>query len=186
MVDELPTEWELADTIESATKKAVTDLFKSHPRDHFYYLSLITVGDAFPPNLAAWSEEALEDAVKNEFDIEDARKGLKWSYSDSPGFCYGDEHFGDVRKLFAMRPGIDSIHSAAWEAEYELRLRAMETAMRNLDEQGLFGTGERRLNIVVNVEVMPPDYTNTQRAKRLNPPEAIRVWLEEAAEPDTP
>jgi len=35
---------------------------------------------------------------------------------------------------------------------------------------------------VVNVEVMPPDATNVERAIRLNPPAALADWLSEAAE----
>ena len=58
----------------------------------------------------------------------------------------------------------------------------MEKAMANLDKEGLFGVGNQRLGIVINAEVMPPDYTNTERALRLNPREALTVWLEEVAE----
>ena len=36
--------------------------------------------------------------------------------------------------------------------------------------------------MLVNAEVMPPDYTNTIRALRLNKKEDIRIWLREAAE----
>ena len=36
---------------------------------------------------------------------------------------------------------------------------------------------------MINVEVVPPDHTNTERAIRLNPPEAITQWLADAAEP---
>ena len=46
----------------------------------------------------------------------------------------------------------------------------------------MFGQGEQRLNIVINAEFMPPDYTNTERALRLNPQETLKEWLEEAAE----
>ncbi|MNT83719.1 hypothetical protein D3C71_1528880 [compost metagenome] len=59
----------------------------------------------------------------------------------------------------------------------------MELAMARLNEEGLFGHGSRRLRLVVNVEVMPPDQTNTDRAKRLNPPGALNEWLSEVAEP---
>ena len=31
---------------------------------------------------------------------------------------------------------------------------------------------------------MPPDYSNTERAIRLNPKDALVSWLEEAAEED--
>ena len=54
--------------------------------------------------------------------------------------------------------------------------------MHNLDNEGIFGTGEKRLGIVINAEFMPPDYTNTERALRLNPKEAIQEWLDEIAE----
>ena len=55
--------------------------------------------------------------------------------------------------------------------------------MTRLDRAGVFGTGPKRAGIVVNVECMPPDRTNVERALRLNPPEALEVWLREAAEP---
>jgi hypothetical protein len=58
----------------------------------------------------------------------------------------------------------------------------MEAAMAQLDREGLFGTGRARLDVVINVEVMPPDWTNTVRAKRLNPPGALHEWLDEVAE----
>lgn len=45
--------------------------------------------------------------------------------------------------------------------------------MHRLDSSGLFGHGEKRLAMIINAEFMPPDYTNTQRALRLNPPEAL-------------
>ena len=54
--------------------------------------------------------------------------------------------------------------------------------MKRLDNKGLFGEGEKRKNIVINVEVMPPDYTNTERALRLNPSESLTEWLATAAE----
>lgn len=48
--------------------------------------------------------------------------------------------------------------------------------------EGIFGSGGRRKSMVVLVEIMPPDYTNTERALRLNSREALKEWLEEAAE----
>jgi hypothetical protein len=180
-ISAIPTEFELADAIESATAKAVRALFTRHPR-HYYYLSLITTGEAHPPALAAWSREALDDAVKRAPDHDAARRALEWSYADSPYYCFGEEFFERVQDLFALRPEVGALDRTAREAEYETRLRAMEAAVARLDRRGLFGVGDDRLKIIVNVEVMPPDYTNTARAKRLNPPEAIRTWLEEVAE----
>lgn len=58
--------------------------------------------------------------------------------------------------------------------------------MSSLDLKGLFGSGTERLDIVVNVAVMPPDSGNTERAIRLNPLAAIQRWLQEVAEPIPP
>ena len=63
--------------------------------------------------------------------------------------------------------------------------RAMERAMARVDADGIFGHGAKRDQIVLNVEVMPPDATNVARARRLNPLSAITDWLVEAAEPST-
>ena len=61
-------------------------------------------------------------------------------------------------------------------------LTTMEVVMSTLDEQGVFGMGARRKCMLINAEVMPPDYTKTLRALRLNEKEDIKVWLREAAE----
>lgn len=36
----MPTQQELSDAIADATRRAVADLFASHPNDHFYYVFL--------------------------------------------------------------------------------------------------------------------------------------------------
>jgi hypothetical protein len=174
-----PTESDLADAIYRATAAAAADLFRAHPDHHFYWYSLTTTGAAHAPCPSAWSTQALAEAAHTD----DDRLMLKWSYADSPFFLYGEKHFAIVNRLFEARPPVDSGANDAWKSEYELRLRAMETAMARLDHEGLFGVGQERSRIVITVEVTPPDYTNTGRAMRLNPPEALIEWLAEAAEP---
>lgn len=177
-----PSEDDLINAIADATRQAFNDLFREHLED-FYYCALITTGEAHPPVLSAWSSQALDAAVAGAADPEDARWGLKWSYGQSPYFCYGDTYFGEVRRLFELRPRMSpEMSSEERHAEYELRLRAMEVALARLDAEGLFGTGAARLRTVINAEVMPPDFTNTERATRLNPAEALKDWLAEAAE----
>ena len=122
--------------------------------------------------------------MSSTYDPDTEREYLKWSYADSPFCCSGDEYFDLVKVFFAKRPQMSyQMTKEEWAAEYKLRLSAMEKAVTQLDSEGLFGRGEDREAIYVNVEVMPPEYTNTERAHRLNPPEAIAVWLQEAAEP---
>jgi hypothetical protein len=171
----------LSEAMYRAAKSAFQALFRAHP-EHFYYCSLVTSGMANVPGLTAWSKEALHAAVSNESDPEGAMRDLKWSYGESPYFCFGEEYFRPVEALLLGRPRLDE---GVWEEEFDLRLEAMEAAMRRLDEEGVFGSGTQRERVLINVEVMPPDWTNTERAKRLNPPEALRDWLaENSEEPD--
>src|SRR5262249_51071066 len=89
----------------------------------------------------------------------------------------GEKHFDEVRRMFHALGRLDFNDPLAWQRDYDFRFSAMEEAMARLDQAGLFGTGAQRANIVINVEVMPPDHTNVERARRLNPPEALIDWL---------
>lgn len=177
-----PTLTELANAIEVAASRAFSSLFTEHP-GHYYYCSLVTTGEALAPVIAAWTHEALASALETANKSSIARKAIKWSSADSPFYSYGEHFFEKVRQLFSERPPLNfKLSDEQWQIEYQLRLKAMEEAMIRLDKNGLFGTGLDRLQTVVLVEVIPPDYTNTERALRLNPPEALKEWLYEAGE----
>lgn len=173
---------EFVRVIYTSVKAAATSLLKNG--EHFYYFSLVTSGEAHPPTLSAWSWDALERTAATDPNPEAARLDLKWSYADSPYFGYGEkEFFAPVIAAFADRPVMRyDWPPGMWRTEYEYRLAAMEEAVRRADADGVFGTGPERDKIAVLVEVMPPDSTNADRARRLNPPTAIARWLEEAAE----
>jgi hypothetical protein len=162
-----PSKADLVDAIYKATKDAYTALVQEFP-ENFYYFALITTGEAHAPFVAAWSYEALA-----KFD-----KDLKWSYADSPYCLHKEELFDEVKSLFALRPFCAEENCD----EYQFRISAMELALQKLDQENIFGKGEKRKKILINVEVVPPDVSNTERARRLNPPEALVDWLNEAAE----
>ncbi|MCR4567300.1 MAG: DUF4303 domain-containing protein [Pseudobutyrivibrio sp.] len=177
---QLEIDEQLVCLIQTATKNALQKLFSEH-NEHFYYCSLITTGEGLSPILTAWSVEALDREANECDDVEDAKYYLKWSYDESPYFAYGEEFFEDVKAAFIERT--KRIENESENArEVSIRINSMEKAMHNLDDEGLFGVGEQRQKIVVNAEFMPPDYTNTERALRLNPREALNQWLEEIAE----
>lgn len=67
----------------------------------------------------------------------------------------------------------------------DFRLTAMVEAMSILDKEGLFAHNQLRKNMLINVELMPPDASNTQRALKLNNPENIKDYLQEAAESES-
>lgn len=174
-----PSRDALAEAIANAARSAITEMFSSHPADHFYYCSLITTGGGLAPTLTAWSMEALAAAAQGDRESE---AELKWAWADSPFCGFGDHHFQRVVELFGARPAPAVDDYAGWDQEFELRIGAMEQAMLQLDSEGIFGRGAARDAIVINAEVMPPDYGNVERAIRLNPPAALTNWLREAAE----
>lgn len=170
----------LVKELENATRKAIQSLMNKH-HESFYYCSLITDGEGHSPLLSAWSKEALERKLLTVENPIEARKDLKWSYVDSPFYAYGEEYFNNIKDIFEARTRLIT-NEEDDEREFELRINSMEKVMANLDKEGLFGKGNKRLEIVINAEVMPPDYSNTERAKRLNPKKALNEWLEEIAE----
>lgn len=168
----IPTEAVLVDALTAAVRAAISDLYRDHPGHTFYFFTLTTPGEAFGPALSAWSHEALACRPDAE--------AVRYSYADSPFSIIGEEYLAPVRELFAARPQVyDIVDDVVAEAEYELRLRAMETALRVLDAEGLFGSGDARANVLVLVEVVPPDDEDVERARRLNPPgPALNDWLQ--------
>ena len=177
---DLEIDEDLVEIIQIATESALLKLFKEH-NEKFYYCSLITTGEGLCPIISAWSVEALDRVASENDDVEEAKYFLKWSYSETPYFAYGEEFFKYVKAVFAER--MNKLKTAEErDKEIQVRINSMEKVMHNLDAKGIFGQGTKRLNIVINAEFMPPDYTNTERALRLNPQEALKEWLEEAAE----
>ncbi len=177
---ELEIDKDLIQIIQTATESALLKLFKEH-NERFYYCSLITTGEGLCPIISAWSKEALERVANESANVEEAKYYLKWSYSETPYFAYGEEFFREVKSVFIERMNnLNTVEER--QREVQLRINSMEKVMHNLDVKGIFGRGIQRLNIVINAEFMPPDHTNTERAIRLNPQEALNEWLEEIAE----
>ncbi|MCG8667806.1 MAG: DUF4303 domain-containing protein [Pseudomonadales bacterium] len=169
---------ELEAEIYRALKSALERMYSEYEGHNFYYITLVTSGDALRPYMSAWSVELLAQESESEEDADE----LKWSCVDSPLCGYADDCFSVVDELFKSRPDIHSLSDSDFESEYSYRINAMERALERIDSDGLFGTGVKRDNVYVNIEVMPPDHTNTQRALRLNPKSALTEWLLEAAE----
>jgi hypothetical protein len=173
---------DLANAIAKATRDAYVQLRREYPGEYYYFV-LTTTWDGTAPAIAAWSRESLEQAIQGSEDKEDAEWGLKWSYADSPFLCYGDEYFDEVRSLFAHRTDLRTLSGEARARELGYRVDAMVDALKSLDLEGLFGTGDDRNRIFINVELNPPDASNTTRAEALNPLEARREWVSQMAEP---
>jgi len=107
------------------------------------------------------------------------KEDLRWSYADSPLFYFGEKHFKTVEQLFLERPEMShKMTSDEWDKEYDFRISEMTNALKELDEEELFGEKEHRRKIMINVEINPEDESNIERAKQLNPKGGIvGEWL---------
>ncbi|WP_422507811.1 DUF4303 domain-containing protein [Stenotrophomonas sp. GZD-301] len=167
-----------------AFRPALLDLFRRG--ENFYYCTFVMTEEGHAPFLSAWSEEALAGAVGESGDGPEVAADLKWSYADSPYVDFGSEHTEKLRASFLAGPNLQDLSVDEWEREIEFRMDAVEQAVRQLDEEGAFGTGQHRSRLLVAVEIMPPVPSNADRVARLNDTNSqiFKQWLEEAAEVD--
>lgn len=193
----IPSMDELKEAIKEAVKNAVKELFKIN--EDFYFLVLVTPGEAHAPALSAGSTEGLQRTVKKyeeeyEADPDDPDLlTLKWSIADSPYDCWGyEEYFKDVEALFDLRPCIDEFidikrkdkarqkeMDEKWEIEHALRMEAMFLAMKELDEEDVFERKTKRKHLFINVA---PEWLNVRRtALLLNNDEALKQIIQDDA-----
>ncbi|MCW3793277.1 DUF4303 domain-containing protein [Paenibacillus sp. LS1] len=177
----------LAIEIAAAARTSFCTLFENGER--YYYCTLYTTGEGHAPSISAWSWEALElesarQAEESDTPVSTMAELIKWSYADSPYCCFGDDNFDGVKQQFNERPFIADLEIDDWNRELDVRLKAMELAMKMLDDEGIFALNQMRESVCVLVEVIPPDENNTEIALRLNRAEtpAMQAWLAEAAE----
>lgn len=176
-MDNLNYAEELVSAFENAFHNAVISLTEKH-NENFYYFAFI-FDEGLQPYISAWSYEAYEKSLVDDNIRDEDKSWWKWDYADSPYAAYGfDEFFGEVKELLYKREDELSLDEL-YDTEWTIRINSMEEAMKRLDKKGLFGEGERRKNVVINVEVAPPDCLERQRALRLNPSsELLSEYLE--------
>ena len=164
--------------IVSALREVLTELFNNNEK--FYYCTFLTTGEGLPPLISAWSEETLDKAV-NLYKNADESLAIKWSYADSPYYAFRYEKFSHI---FSSRPLMITMDEKEWEKEFLFRLKAMETAVRQVDKEGIFSINQKREDICVEVGTMPPDKLTTEITKRLNNPDSLimKEYMAEAAE----
>jgi len=172
----------IVEKIYQAAKSAFSELFASN--EHFYYCVLITTEEGHAPFVSAWSKESLERASKENAEDKGYAQGVKWSYADSPYIDFSPESFDEIKEIFFSRPGIEDLSAEEWLKELDFRILAMENAIKMIDAEGLFSKNQPRNSVLINVEIVPPDYSNTTRAIRLNSNDntSLAEWLREAAE----
>ncbi len=161
----------MVDILQMAVQNAITSLRTVHNEEFYYYAFIFDAG--LHPYISAWSYEAYEKSIiENQINEED-NVWWKWNYADSPYVVYGyDEFFHEASKFLDERANKMS-KDELYDAEWNVRISAMEEALKRLDEKGFFGVGDSREHVIINVEVAPPDYNEYERAMRLNPQSSL-------------
>lgn len=163
-------------TLKNAIQNTILSTLAQHPNEHFYYISLVTTENALSPCLGIWSEEALARASQH--NPEEAYF-LKWSYADSPYTVYDQYGFEEVQALWLPQD-----HCEDTDENIQRRFDLMLNVLKTLDHEGFFATHFNRNTLLLNLEIVSPDHTNTLRAIELNPQDShiLPIWIEEAAE----
>ena len=84
---------------------------------------------------------AAEYVARGTYPATEAADNLRWSVADSP---YVDTDEGGGPDAFGGRPDVYGLPDTAGEREVRFRLNAAARALKELDAEGLFGTGDDR------------------------------------------
>jgi hypothetical protein len=180
---------DLVPRLVTAARAAFTRAREQHPDESFYCFALYT--DAFAAYIlpTASSEQGLERVARRyaeEFGgaVAERADDLRWSPADSPHHMLGEEEFEGVLDLLASRgdpwqceddaEDDDAEDDAAEDAEVDARFEACFRALAIMDQEGFFGRGAERDQVVVTVlQGDQSDRSRLANARRLNPPAAV-------------
>ncbi|MFG2087540.1 MULTISPECIES: DUF4303 domain-containing protein [unclassified Spirillospora] len=175
---------ELVARVADAARAAFTEAREKHPDDSFYCFALFT--DAFAAYVlpTCMSEGGLAQVARHYAEesgrpLDEEAASLRWAPVDSPHHMLGEEHFDGVLELLQSRGDPwqlvdkDERDDEEFDDEVNLRFEACFRALALLDDEGLFGSGTVREQVVVNVlQGDQSDRSILGNARRLNPPAA--------------
>ncbi len=106
--------------------------------------------------------------------VEEYVQSLRWNPADWPYHMLGEEHFDAAQNLLWRRgPHPFDLDDDLYEAEVAARFEIFTRAIRRLDEEGFFGRGAEREQVIVAVLHDDQDEDSwLQTAHVLNPPAA--------------
>jgi len=119
-------------------------------------------------------------------DIEGIKRMLKWSPVDSPlhtGWCGIIESLQSIMNQISNELSEIPFDQDDW-TEFEQYVAQLEdaiaNALRRIDAEGLFGSGDKRKRVVVNLLMGDQsDESRIEFAKRVNPPESVIMLIED-------
>jgi len=166
------------------------------PGHKFYCFAFFTSGEFGYMGATASSYQGLEEVARRykahdgyqDRPLDQLRKELKWSPVDSP------LHTDPGGILDAVQATMDQVAAeldssykddGEWEnfEIYVARIKdSITNALRRLDRDGIFGQGQERTQVVVNL--LMGDQTHADRiefARKVNPPESVQMLINDLA-----
>ena len=194
----------LQSTLRDELRAAWARIRDGHAQERLYGFGVFTTDSASYLTVTAFSEDCLDSAVTKCLaghrgkgsDPVLQRQSLRWSSADSPLHAAGSELLPKSDKIVQ-----DLDFEGRWEAddaarededdddfdeaelldpEVEEVFQVIVQVLRELDQQGLFGTGAERERLVLSI--WQGDQSNVSRyeyAKALNPPAVAKRFGEE-------
>jgi hypothetical protein len=176
--------------IADATRRTFTALREQHPGETFYAFALCTDDDAGTIFPAANSEEGLrrraeEYAAEGDESIETWMEELRWVPDD---WDFGDNeaaHFEGVQQMIDIRWFLKQGKKANERRRQEV-LQTFVEALKDVDQDGLFGQDTQREGITVLLWITDPDDEEQllEWARELNPDAAFERFASAGVEDD--
>ena len=174
-------------TLKDATRQAFADLRRQHPQERLYAFALYTndVGQYIVPS--ANTEEGLarhaaQAARRDGIADELHRASLRWSPCD---WAYHADaslvpFFAGVERLLSDGPDPYDLDDEACAQQVGGVFETCLTVLAELDAEGVFGRGQARAALVINLLMGDQsDAERLERARRLNPPATYAHFAQE-------
>ena len=180
----------LRQEIADATKRTFTSLREQHAGETFYAFALCTDDDAGTVFAAANSEEGLRrTAEKHAADSDESpetwMEELRWLPDDWDSGEKEAEQFDAVQQMTDIRQFADQGEKAGQRRRQQV-FRTFIQALKDVDAEGLFGTGGQREGMTVLLWITDSDDEEQikQWARELNPAPAFERFAQACIDDD--
>ncbi|MFO0903826.1 MAG: DUF4303 domain-containing protein [Pirellulales bacterium] len=173
----------LRKAVYSAAKRAFTCVREKHPKERFYVFGLMTNDAAQYLYPLSNSEEALKRTVKkyrsDGYKDHDA-DSLRWSFGDWSYSKDGEEFFDEVNQLLSEATEFDDWDDNKIERQVAKLMKATVAGLADLDKEGFFGKGAKRLEVAVMICGDLDQGLVREWIGQLNPPAVAAQFADDA------
>jgi hypothetical protein len=185
-----PVDRSQVECIKESLREAWREVFKLTPDETVYAFGVSTTESAESFRPFACGEVGLRQVAaryvkkKTLSSVDDACEELRWSFDDSP-YDGKLSPTADMNTAFASMPPTWEYSGAAGTREIRRRLEVARTAILELEQEGLFGTGKERERITLMI--VSGDCASDWLlgwTKRLNPPKVFKAFKDYLSAPE--